>query len=282
MKKHLLICMSLLMVIGITACGKENNADNNEISEVTFESLNELGDDANDEYQDSLPAEEDDGLDAPDVVTDEQALDAVKNFISSSQPEAVIDLSEGEYTEYFTVESSTPEEIVVLYRSYTASQTRFYVERATGDTRVTELVPGIIDEETETGETFNIKYFMGDGDVGVAAYSDDFLINYTWKTSSMVADKYGNVVPEYDVRFSEKTIDYGHMDGDTFLPDHSDTITLLEQYSEHSFKIQAVSANGTEYTYQTSASDENILEYYETWDEAEYPDTYSGGASLFK
>lgn len=282
MKKNLLICMSLLMVIGITACGKENNADNNEISEVTFESLNELGDDANDEYQDPLPAEEDDGLDAPDLVTDEQALDAVKNFISSSQPEAVIDLSEGEYTEYFTVESSTPEEIVVLYRSYTASQTRFYVERATGDTRVTELVPGIIDEETETGETFNIKYFMGDGDVAVAAYSDDFLMNYTWKTSSMVADKYGNVVPEYDVRFSEKTIDYGHMDGDSFLPDHSDTITLLEQYSEHSFKIQAVSANGTEYTYQTSASDENILEYYETWDEAEYPNTYSGGASLFK
>ena len=89
MKKNLLICMSLLMVIGITACGKENNADNNEISEVTFESLTELGDDANDEYQDPLPAEEDDGLDAPDVVTDEQALDAVKNFISSSQPEAV-------------------------------------------------------------------------------------------------------------------------------------------------------------------------------------------------
>ncbi len=282
MKKNLLICMSLLMVIGITACGKENNADNNEISEVTFESLTELGDDANDEYQDSLPAEEDDDSDASDIITDEEALDAVKNYVASTNPDIISMENDDAYTVYFEVESSTGEEIVVLYRSYTASQTRFYIDRATGDARITELVPGIIDEETETGETINVRYYMGDGDVAVSAYSDDFLMNYTWKTSSMVADEYGNAVPEYDVRFSEKTIDYGHMDGDTFLPDHSDTITLLEQYSEHSFKIQAVSANGTEYTYQTSASDENILEYYETWDESEYPDTYSGGASLFK
>ncbi len=31
---------------------------------------------------------------------------------------------------------------------------------------------------------------------------------------------------------------------------------------------------------QTSESDENVLEYYETWNEEEFPDTYSGGASL--
>ena len=59
-----------------------------------------------------------------------------------------------------------------------------------------------------------------------------------------------------------------------------DDIELLEQYSEHSFKIQAVSSTGVKYTYQTSASDETVLEYYETWDESEYPDKYSGSASL--
>ena len=43
---------------------------------------------------------------------------------------------------------------------------------------------------------------------------------------------------------------------------------------------QAEAANGVQYTYQTCESDENILEYYETWKEEEFPDMYRGGASL--
>ena len=51
-------------------------------------------------------------------------------------------------------------EIVVLYRSYTGAQTRYYIDQNTGETYVTELVPGIIDEEQRMDESFNIKEYL--------------------------------------------------------------------------------------------------------------------------
>ena len=281
MKKNILITMSLLTVLGIAGCGNNNSTavvlpDESVIEEADTNA------DAEDDYQDPLPAEEDDGEDAPDVVTDEQAIEAVRNYVSSINPDAIEMEESGDHTVYFALESSTGEEIVVMFRSYTASETRFYINRATGETKITEYVPGITDQETETGESFNIKNFMGDFEGADAAYSDDFLMNYTWSTASMVVDENGNAAPEWDVRFGETTIDYGHMENDQFVLDHSDKITLFEQYSEHSFKIQAETSTGGQYTYQTSASDENVLEYYWTWNEAEYPDSYSGGASLVR
>ena len=51
-------------------------------------------------------------------------------------------------------------EIVILYRSYTAAQIRYYIDPNTGDTYVTEFVPGITDEEERTEETFNVKDYM--------------------------------------------------------------------------------------------------------------------------
>ncbi|MBP5554077.1 MAG: hypothetical protein J6X94_04305 [Lachnospiraceae bacterium] len=282
MKKNILISMSLLMVIGITACGNANVnvSDNNiEIPEITAEPITDR-DDADSDYEDPLPAIEDDGLDAPDVVTDEEALDAVISFMSSTQPEVI---SNDDYTEYFIVESSTPEQIVVLYRSYTASQTRFYIDRATGETKVTELVPGIIDEETETGEEFNIKNYIGDGDIAAApAYSDDSLMNYIWYTASIITDKDGNSRPEWEVRFAEDAIEYGYDEDDKFVLDHSDKICSIDQFSEHGFIVQAETANGVQYTYRTAEDDETILEYYGTWDESKYADNYSGSASLFR
>ena len=275
MKKNVLITMSLLTVLGIAGCSSNNTAAVviPEDSEIVSEDI------ATDEgNQDPLPAEEDDGSDAPDVITDEEALDAVRSFVASTNPEIVAMEYSDDYTVVFEVESSTGEEVVVLFRSYTASQTRFYIDRHTGETKVTERVPGIIDEETPTGETFNIKNYMGDE--AAAAYSDEYLMDCMWSTASMVTDESGNVAPEWTVVFGETTIDYGHVEDGKFVADHSDKITLLEQYSEHSFKIQAESGSGVKYTYQTSASDETVLEYYETWDEEEYPDTYSGSASL--
>ena len=45
-------------------------------------------------------------------------------------------------------------------------------------------------------------------------------------------------------------------------------------------RIRALSSNEVQYTYQSCESDAGILEYYETWDEAAFPDMYRGGASL--
>ena len=65
-----------------------------------------------------------------------------------------------EYNVYWNVYTNDSNEIVVLYRSYTAAQLRYYIDPVSGDTYVTELVPGIIDEEQRTGETFNIKNYI--------------------------------------------------------------------------------------------------------------------------
>ena len=50
----------------------------------------------------------------------------------------------------------------MLYRSYTSAQIRYYIQPVTGEAYVTELVTGIIDEEQETGETFNARDYLVD------------------------------------------------------------------------------------------------------------------------
>ena len=92
-----------------------------------------------------------------DKITDEQALAAVKNYCYEMMPDLKDMEESGEYTIYFEVVSSDDKEIVVLFRSYTAAEIRYYIDAATGDTHVTEFVPGITDKEEETDEKFNIK-----------------------------------------------------------------------------------------------------------------------------
>ena len=88
----------------------------------------------------------------PDSLTDEMALDAIHTYCVM-QNTGFADLS----ADHWQIISSTDAQIVVLFTSYTGSENRYYVDRASGNTYVTELVPGIIDEEQKTGETFNAK-----------------------------------------------------------------------------------------------------------------------------
>ena len=69
-------------------------------------------------------------------------------------------MDSGEYNLYWDVHTNDTNEIVVLYRSYTAAQTRYYIDPVSGETYVTELVPGIIDEEQRTDESFNIREYL--------------------------------------------------------------------------------------------------------------------------
>lgn len=89
-------------------------------------------------------------------LTDEQAVAAVQNYCYSSNPLLEDKVESGEYPIYWDISSSDEREIVVVYRSYTGSINRYYIERSTGETYVTELVPGIIDEEQRTDETLNV------------------------------------------------------------------------------------------------------------------------------
>ncbi len=125
-----------------------------------------------------------------------------------------------------------------------------------------------------------------DGSVSEDYHEDDdpngqsVAIPGTWQTVSMVYEADGTMYPEYYVQFTDAYINYGHMINGTFTLDHSDSIFLFENNESGAYKVQAKSANGVQYTYQTSENDTDILEYYETWNEEEYPEMYRGGASL--
>ena len=67
---------------------------------------------------------------------------------------------EGEYTVYWEIESEDDDEIVVIFRSYTGALIRYYIEPVSGDTYVTEYVPGITSEEQKTDEQFNIRNYV--------------------------------------------------------------------------------------------------------------------------
>lgn len=101
----------------------------------------------------------------PDVVTvaklsDEQALSAIKNYCCTINPGLGNIVKSEEYPVYWEIDSSDEHEIVVLFRSYTGAQNRFYIDRTTGDTYVTEYAPGITSEEQRTDESFHISDFF--------------------------------------------------------------------------------------------------------------------------
>ena len=88
-------------------------------------------------------------------LTDEQAAAAVRNCCIIQNPALAEIVENGEYPSYWEVQSSDGNEIVVLFRSYTGAQIRYYIDPVSGETTVTELVPGVTDEEQRTGESLN-------------------------------------------------------------------------------------------------------------------------------
>ncbi len=88
-------------------------------------------------------------------LSDEQAVAAVRNCCIIQNPALAETVKSGEYPSYWEALSSDGNEIVVLFRSYTGAQIRYYIDPVSGETTVTELVPGVTDEEQRTGESLN-------------------------------------------------------------------------------------------------------------------------------
>ena len=80
----------------------------------------------------------------------------IQNYCLRENPDLESIVNAGEYQTYWEIESSDAQQIVVLFRSYTGALVRYYIERATGYTYVTEFVPGVTQEEQRTEESFNI------------------------------------------------------------------------------------------------------------------------------
>ncbi len=89
-------------------------------------------------------------------ISEEQALAAVRQYCFSIDPSLQSIADAGEYPVYWDV-SSAESAIVVLFRSYTGAQIRYYVDPLTGDTYATEFVPGITPEEERTAESLNVR-----------------------------------------------------------------------------------------------------------------------------
>ena len=94
------------------------------------------------------------------ALTEDQALTAIKNYCFIGNPNLKNMEGSDEYNTYWNVISSNADEIVVLYRAYTGAQMRYYIDPVSGETYVTELVPGIIDEEQRTDESFNVRDYL--------------------------------------------------------------------------------------------------------------------------
>ena len=115
------------------------------------------------------------------VITEDQAYNAVINYNKAIGSGIDEEINSDGYSEYWDVSTNEDGKIVVLYRSYTGAQTFYYVDPVSGETYITELVPGIIDEEQSTGETFNVRDYLtaqGQSDGTGAADSQSAPVEY--------------------------------------------------------------------------------------------------------
>lgn len=94
------------------------------------------------------------------TLTDEEALAAIRTNCCLANPSLEEIVTDGEYPAYWEIASGSEEEVVVLFRSYTGALVRYYIDRTTGETAVTEFVPGIMEEEQPTDESFNARDYL--------------------------------------------------------------------------------------------------------------------------
>jgi len=93
-------------------------------------------------------------------LSDEEALAAIRNYCYIRNPDLKGIVDAGEYPVYWDISSSDEREIVVLFRSYTGAEVRYYIDRFTGDAYATEFVFGITPEEERTEESINVREYL--------------------------------------------------------------------------------------------------------------------------
>ena len=149
MKKKVLSVFLSCMILGLTACGNSGSQE----GAVQVEATPIVA-------ETETAAQASEGTEEAAVLTEEQALEAVRNYCFEIQPDLKEMVEADEETIYWDVITNEEGQIVVLYRSYTGAQIRYYIDPATGEAYTTELVPGIIDEEQRTEDTLNIRDYL--------------------------------------------------------------------------------------------------------------------------
>lgn len=157
MKKLLTLFLIFCMTFCMAACGSadENSGSASENTAVTDQNASAGAD------ENGTAAEQtEETAETAELLTENQVLQAVKNYCFEVNPDLDTLAEQEEYDVDWEVSTNENNEIVVLFRSYTGSETRYYVDPASGDVHTTELVPGIMDEEQPSEETFNVKDYM--------------------------------------------------------------------------------------------------------------------------
>ena len=83
-------------------------------------------------------------------------LTAARNYCMRQDPELEGIVNAGEYPVYWEISSGDAQQITVVFRSYTGAILLYYIDPASGDTYVTEFVPGITETEQRTEERLNL------------------------------------------------------------------------------------------------------------------------------
>ncbi|MBR4758925.1 MAG: hypothetical protein IK078_02090 [Lachnospiraceae bacterium] len=173
MKRIVMIILTSLMVFGLTGCIKDDSTaiieDEDDQAPVVTALSSEADEDADADVAEDKQAR----------IDDTQALTAIKNYCYINMPGLKDIEDSGKGTVYWDISSSDKNEIVVMFRSYTGAQVRYYIDSATGDTFVTESVPEISDEEKKTDEHFNVRDF-----------SDGEIVNVYEVTDSELSEEY--------------------------------------------------------------------------------------------
>ena len=154
MKKKTVLMILCCMALWLTACAPTEKKESKPQADTP--SVSETGQtiEIEESSQDSQGASEGESL------TEEQALEAIKKYCYENNPDLKDMEGSDEQTLYWEVSTNDTGERVVLYRSYTGAQIRYYIDPVSGDTYVTELVPGIIDDEQRTEESFNVRDYL--------------------------------------------------------------------------------------------------------------------------
>ena len=163
MKKKLVLVSALVCTVALlAACGKDKAAESTTLFETVgneTETQQEV-ESAPEAQENAETATATETESSQSALTEDQAYTAVINYNKAIGSGIDDELNTDGYEEYWDVSTNEDGTIVVLYRSYTAAQIRYYVDPVSGDAYVTELVPGIIDEEQKNGETFNARDYL--------------------------------------------------------------------------------------------------------------------------
>ena len=160
MKRKIVLIIACCMALGLAGCSSESSVDNNTGSGLQVEAIPTETPQEPQTAETTETIETTETADATAPITEEQAAEAIRNYCISENPELAEMVESEDNMAYWDASTTDAGEICVLYRSYTGALIRYYVNPETGDTYVTEQVPGIIDEEQKTDETLNLRDLM--------------------------------------------------------------------------------------------------------------------------